>query len=491
MCSSRSSFEGWELALGPPFVKWTSNSEARLAAHVRESSYNDPMDPELFAELARRRAEIISHLQSEAGQLKAGEKGPALLLFSAPVHLRNGDVEHSYRQHSDFFYLSGFEEPECALLLLADEPNFVLFVRKRDREREIWDGFRAGTEGAMETFGATTAHPMEELSQLLPEYLEGRSRLFYLLGEREQWDRVVFDAVRTVRGRRRRKVRAPSELVDARGLLHEMRLRKSPFEQRKMLEVGQIAAGAHRAAMNAAVPNMSEWELQNVIELEFRKNGSRRVAYDSIVGSGPNATILHYRESERTMMAGDLVLIDAGAEKDFFASDITRTFPVSGTFSPVQKRLYELVLRSQEAALSATKPGATLDEIHEAAFAVLRQGVVDEGLLGETDSSDDKAVDERVRRFYMHRTSHFLGMDVHDVGEYYVDGEPRKLEPGMVITVEPGLYFAVDDETVPEEYRGIGIRIEDDILVVDGGYSNLTESAPKTVEQIEAACRGV
>jgi Xaa-Pro aminopeptidase len=283
-------------------------------------------------------------------------------------------------------------------------------------------------------------------------------------------------------------VEAPAELVDARGLLHEMRLKKSPFEQKKMAEVGSLSAAGHRAAMAAARPGIGEWELQNVVEGVFRKNGSRRVAYDSIVGGGPNATILHYRESQRILGEGELVLIDAGAEKDYLAADITRTFPVSGTFSPLQKRLYEIVLRAQLAAIDATRPGATLDMSHDTVFQILKQGILEEGLLGEIDAADETAVGERVRRFYMHRTSHYLGMDVHDVGAYFRNGEPRPLEAGMVITIEPGLYFAPDDETVDVAYRGIGIRIEDDILVTESGSRNLTADAPKTVLEIEAAC---
>lgn len=447
------------------------------------------MDGEFRAELIERRARVREHLRKDGELLGCGPKGSALLLFSATVHLRNGDVEHTYRQHSDFFYLTGFEEPESALLLFPEEAGFVLFVRERDREREIWDGLRAGTEGARLEFGADVSHPIGELAERLPDYLEGRRRVFYLLGEEESWDRSVLSALNTVRGRRRRRIEAPSELVDARRLVHEMRLKKSPFEQKRMAEVGSISAAGHRAAMAAVRPKMSEWELQNVVEGVFRQGGSRRVAYDSIVGSGPNATILHYRENQRAMEEGELVLIDAGAEKEFLAADITRTFPVSGSFSPVQRRIYEIVLNAQLAAIDRTKPGATLEEIHDAAFQILKKGIVEEGLLGDAAQGDEKAVDERVRRFYMHRTSHYLGMDVHDVGAYYSASEPRKLEPGMVITIEPGLYFAPDDETVDAAYRGIGIRIEDDILVTENGALNLTAEAPKTVEEIESACR--
>jgi Xaa-Pro aminopeptidase len=443
------------------------------------------MDEEFRSELIARREKLSGILRDGAMENK---KGDALLLFSAPVFLRNGDVEHSYRQHSDFFYLSGLEEPESALLLLPEEPRFVLFVRERDREKEIWEGRRAGTLGARESFGAVESHPISSLSEKLPDYLENRRRLHYLFGEQEEWDKVVFRAISDVRRRRRKRVDAPTTLVDARSILHEARLLKSPYEQARMANVGRVSAHAHRAAMVAARPGMKEWELQNVVESAFRAAGARRVAYDSIVGSGDNGTILHYRENDRDMQAGDLVLIDAGAELDYLAADITRTFPVGGTFSPVQKRLYEIVLRSQAAAIEKTVVGSTLEEIHEAARAILEEGLSAEGLLDGEEHQEVEARKKRVAHFYMHRTSHYLGMDVHDVGPYHSGGELRRMEAGMVITVEPGLYIAADDESVPLEYRGIGIRIEDDILVTSEGPTNLTGAAPKTVEEIEAAC---
>lgn len=442
------------------------------------------MDPDFFAELKTRRQKIRERLSGP----KRGDKSDALLLFSAEVALRNGDVEHSYRQDSDFYYLSGFDEPESALLIFGDAPHYVLFVRPKDREREIWDGRRAGVLGAVEEYGADEAHPIAELNEKLSDYLEDRSRLHYLFGQEERWDKLVLSTVGQIRRRRRKRVEAPAELVDARRILHEERLFKTPYEQEKMRAAGNLSAAAHRLAMKAAQPKMNEWELQTIIETSFRSSGARRLAYDSIVGSGPNATILHYRENNRTMEDGDLVLIDAGAELDHLASDITRTFPVGGRFTPVQKRLYEIVLSAQDAAIAQVQPNHTLDDVHNAALGVLREGLMKEGLFDQVDHQDDAAMTARLKHFYMHQTSHYLGMDVHDVGAYHQGGELRRLAPGMVLTVEPGVYIAQDDESVPPDYRGIGIRIEDDILVTDKGPSNLTSAAPKSVSEIEAAC---
>lgn len=442
------------------------------------------MDPDFLVELKARRQKIRERLSGP----KEGGKSDALLLFSAELALRNGDVVHSYRQDSDFYYLSGFDEPESALLIFGDAPHYVLFVRPKDREREIWDGRRAGVLGAVEEYGADEAHPITELNEKLSDYLEDRCRLHYLFGQEERWDKLVLSTVGQIRRRRRKRVEAPAELVDARRILHEDRLFKSPFEQNKMRAAGSLSAAAHRLAMKAARPKMNEWELQTIVETSFRNSGARRLAYDSIVGSGPNATILHYQENNRTMEEGDLVLIDAGAELDHLASDITRTFPVSGKFTPVQRRLYEIVLKAQEAAISKVQPDNTLDDIHNAALDVLRDGLLKEGLFDQVDPEDEAAVTARLKHFYMHQTSHYLGMDVHDVGAYHLGGELRKLAPGMVLTVEPGVYIAADDETVPAAYRGIGIRIEDDILVTESGPSNLTSAAPKSVSEIEAAC---
>jgi len=443
----------------------------------RGGAKSSVMDQEFVVELERRRAAVIEALDHGV-----------LVLFSAPVHLRNGDVEHSYRQDSDFFYLTGLVEPECALVLSATT-GLVLFVREKNRERETWDGRRIGLDGARDLYGAQNAHPIGELAERLPDYLEDQPAVHYLVAQERAWDHTILDALSAIRSRRRKRVAPPPVISDARLIVHQLRLHKSNFEQSKMLDVGTLSAEAHARAMQACRPGMMEWELQNVIELEFRKRGALRLAYDSIVGSGENATILHYRENNRRMQAGDLVLIDAGAEKDYFAADITRTFPVSGQFSAVQARVYQIVLDAQLRAIENTVEGATLDQIHDVAWNVLRDGLIAEGLVTAEQQADAEQLKKRVNHFYMHRTSHYLGMDVHDVGAYYDGKSPRPLSPGTVITVEPGLYFAIDDESVPAEYRGIGIRIEDDVLVTEHGPRVLTEQVPKTIQAIEAMCQ--
>lgn len=438
------------------------------------------MDAHFEAELKRRRESVRNRLAQPSGELK----GDVFVLFSSPVSHRNSDVEYAFRQHSDFYYLTGFEEPGCALLLCSDAPGYVLFVRARNREKETWDGRRVGVERAPSLLGADCAHAIDELDEKLADYFENRERVHFLIGERRDWDQTVIGAMNRVRGRRAKKVCVPSTVVDARVILHEMRLFKSSWEQEAMREVCELTAQGHRAAMKASRPGLSEWQLQDVVEGVFREKGSRRTAYESIVGSGENATILHYRENSRTMLEGDLVLIDAGAEKNYLAADITRTFPVGGKFTPAQARIYQYVLNAQLAAILLCRVGATLQDVHEAAARELRAGLLAEGLLA-TEASEEET-SERVKRFFMHRTSHFLGMDVHDVS---YGAAARKLGPGMVITVEPGLYFASDDETVPQELRGIGIRIEDDVLITEDQPVVLTADAPKTIEEIEEACR--
>lgn len=407
-----------------------------------------------------------------------------LVLFSAPVFLRNNDVDFDYRQDSDFFYLTGFEEPEAALVLSAGEPDYVLFVRPRDREREIWDGRRAGIEGAQSVWGASVAFPISELTERLADQFENKNRVHVSWSGEELVDPRIVAALRAVRSRRRKRIEVPRELVDASVLLHELRLRKSPEEIELMMRAAEITSEGHLRAMQECRPGMTEFELQVVVEGAFRRGGSRRNAYSSIVGGGDNATILHYRENDQPLHDGDLVLIDAGAELDYYAADVTRTFPVNGRFSEIQRRAYEWVLRSQEASIAKTQVGSTLDEIHDAAFAVLEEACVDLGLVSPEEPDKKKAT----QKYYMHRTSHFLGMDVHDVGAYYRGGKPILLEPGMVITIEPGLYVAREDESAPVELRGLGIRIEDDVVVTSGEPLVLTSAAPKTVEEVERAC---
>jgi Xaa-Pro aminopeptidase len=432
-----------------------------------------------LAPFARRRAAYMERIGPRA----------VAVVHSPPEATRNGDVHFRFRQSSDLYYLTGFREPEATLVLRpgADQDNVVLFVRPRDPEKEIWDGRRAGIEGAVATYGAEVAYPATELEDRLGELIANCDDLHYGLGYDPAFDQVIARTVATLRLRERRGLRPPRRIVDPRGVLHEMRLRKTSDEVALLREAGRISAEAHRAAMKKAAPGVNEYELEALIDYTFRSRGCAGPGYNSIVGGGDNATILHYVENDQPLRDGDLVLIDAGGEYQLYTADITRTFPVSGRFSEPQRRVYELVLEAQEQAIAMTRPGVTIDQIHERCVELLTEGMVELGLLAGPAS--ERIADEAYKKFFMHRTSHWLGMDVHDVGAYTDEGEARPLEPGMVITIEPGLYIAADAEGVPAELRGIGVRIEDDVLVTEAGHENLTAAAPKTVAEIEAACQ--
>jgi Xaa-Pro aminopeptidase len=411
-----------------------------------------------------------------------------MVVFAAPLSIRNNDVEHEYRQDSDFYYLTGFDEPEAALVLSGVRAEkFALFVRPRDPEREVWDGPRAGVDGAMSEFGAKVSFPITDLDAKLPDWLEGSERLYYRLGQHRSDDDRILAAIQRTRPRARRGSLYPTEIVDPGVLLHEMRRLKDDGEVALMQRAVDISRDAHVAAMSATRPGAHEYEIEAILRREFRRSGSERPAYEPIVGSGPNATVLHYRKNDRRMEDGDLLLIDAGCEYGYYASDVTRTFPVNGTFSAPQRRVYELVLRAQERSIEATRPGATLDEIHDASVQVITEGLVEMGLC---EGPVDVAIrEERYKRYFMHKTSHYLGMDVHDVGRYHVGGKPRALESGVVVTVEPGVYVPPNDDKAPPEYRGIGVRIEDDVLVTANGAKVLSAGIPKSVADIELACR--
>jgi Xaa-Pro aminopeptidase len=424
-------------------------------------------------ELAARRARYMEEMG----------RGVAVVP-SAPTFIRNNDVEHEYRQDSDFFYLTGFDEPESVLVLTTEhaEHRMVVFVRKRDKDREIWDGPRAGVEGAKELLGADAAFPIDELEQRLPDYLADARRLHYRLAVHPSFDAIVFRAIEAVRRKVRTGVVAPSEIVDLSRDLHEMRLRKSEGELATMARAAEVSREAHARAMAAARPGAFEYEVEAEILRTFRAHGAERPAYGSIVGSGPNATILHYRRNDRQLRDGDLLLIDAGAEYGYYASDVTRTFPVGGRFSQAQRAIYDLVLESQLAAIEAVRPGVPYTDVHDVAVKVLAEGLVRLGLIA---GPSEQAIEQgSYKAYYMHRTSHWLGMDVHDVGDYFADKKPRLLEPGMVLTVEPGLYIAQDADCDPA-FRGIGVRIEDDIAVTATGYRNLTEAIPKAASELE------
>jgi len=414
--------------------------------------------------------------------------GGVAVLPAAPVAIRNNDVEHEYRQDSDFHYLTGFDEPESVLVLATEHPKHktVLFVRPRDPEREVWDGARAGVEGAVSEFGADVAYPMSELANKLPEYLENHEKLLYRFGRDRVFDDKIVIALDATRMRARRGVTCPTQMIDPAALLHEMRLFKSKEEIGAMQRAAAITRDAHVGAMRLAKPGRYEYEVEALLREVFRKNGSERPAYSPIVGAGANATVLHYKSNTKRIEEGDLLLVDAGCEYDYYASDVTRTYPVSGKFSEAQRAIYQLVLDSQLAAIAGTRPGATLEDVHKIALDVIVDGLLGLGLLA---GDRQKILDEGLYRpLFMHRTSHWLGMDVHDVGAYFHAKKARPLQAGMVITVEPGIYIAANNAAVPAAYRGIGVRIEDDILVTPDGNLNLTADIPKTVSELELAC---
>jgi Xaa-Pro aminopeptidase len=421
--------------------------------------------------------------------------GAVAVLPTAPEVPRNGDSDYPYRHDSYFYYLTGFTEPESVLVLcaaLGDRPaRSILFCREKNLEREIWDGYRHGPEAARTAFGMDEAWPVAELDARLPDLLADAPALYYATASNAALDAQVQGWIKAVRMRARSGVTAPAAFHDLLPLLDEMRLVKDADEQAIMLRAGEISGNAHARAMRAARPGLHEYALEAELLYEFRRNGAQFPAYTPIVASGPNACVLHYNANDRRMQDGELVLIDAGCELDGYASDITRTFPVNGRFSPAQRRLYELVLAAQEAAFAAIAPGRPYSAFHEAALRVLVQGMLDLGLIppGTFGSVEDAIAAKAHVPFYMHGTGHWLGMDVHDVGAYrdlaQADKPSRRLAPGMVLTVEPGIYVR-PAAGVPEEYWHIGIRIEDDVVVLEDGHRLLTASAPKTIEEIEA-----
>ncbi len=427
-----------------------------------------------------------SSFSARRARVQAALGDDVLVIASTPVALRNNDVEHDYRQDSDLYYLTGFDEPQTVLVLRGGRaPQFVLFVRPRDPEREVWDGAREGVEGALANYGADQAFPAAQLEATLPELLGDAPRLHYRLGRDRAFDELVLRALDRVRARARTGVSAPGAIVDPGLIVHELRLYKQPEELEAMRRALAITGEAHLEAMRQTQPGMYEYEVEALVNGTFRRRGAERLAYSSIVGGGPNATVLHYRRNDRQLQAGELLLIDAGCEAGYYASDITRTFPVSGRFSEPQRQLYDLVLQAQLASIAAAIPGATLDEVHAASVNVLAQGLRELGFFQE--SLEEVLERQLYRPYYMHRTSHWLGMDVHDVGAYFVAGKPRPLAPGMVLTVEPGLYVS-ETAPCPERYRGLGIRIEDDVLVTVGAAEVLSQFIPKTVAEVERAC---
>ena len=421
--------------------------------------------------------------------------GPdAVMVFvGARLAVRSADTEYPFRQDSDFWYLTGFDHPDAVAILSTREgPTFSLFVQPNDPAAETWTGFRPGVDGAVSDYAADASHPRAELLEKLPDLLRGASRIYHALGRDGEIDARIISLQDEIRRQSRGGVLPANEIVDPRLLVHEMRLHKSDEEIDLMQRAANISLDAHHRAARLAQPNRYEYELEAELGHVFRAAGGTGPAYASIVGSGVNATILHYIRNDQQLAKGDLVLIDAGVELEGYASDVTRTYPVGGRFEPAARDLYEVVLAAQLAAIDASRPGTTLPEIHSTALRVLCEGMVTLGVLkGGVDEIIEK---ESYRPYYMHGTSHWLGLDVHDVGAYVtrdVSGEakPRQLSKGMVYTIEPGLYIGANDPNAPEAFKGIGIRIEDDIVVTEDGIHNLNNEIPKTVDAIEAWVR--
>jgi Xaa-Pro aminopeptidase len=426
----------------------------------------------------------FSERRKKAAQ-KAGRG--ALLIPSAPDLIRNDDVHHPFRQSSNLFYLTGFPEPESFLVIAprADGTSqSTLFVRKNNPEREIWDGRRFGVDGALASFGVDATYPIEELALQLPALLKHSEKIYYRTHKDEAMDRLIFGALETLRRGFGRSGRGLSALHDPSEILGEMRLFKAPEEIAALKKAGSISAESHRDAMLKTRPGMNEFEVEALIDYGFRSRGCQRLGYGSIVAGGVNATCLHYHENNQVLRDGDLLLIDAGGEFDFYTADITRTFPIGKKFSAPQRKLYDLVLKSQLDVIAMVKPGLPYAKMHEAASMILIEGLLSLGLM--KGKAEEIFKTDTYRRFYPHGTGHYLGMDVHDCGLYLQNGEPRVLEPGMCFTIEPGLYVQPTDRDAPAEFKDIGIRIEDDILVTATGCEVMTSGVPKAVDEIEA-----
>lgn len=412
-----------------------------------------------------------------------------LILPAAPLRVRSNDSHYPFRQDSDFWYLTGFDEPEAVLALVPGRAagEALLFCRERDPGREAWDGARHGPEGAVETLGIDDAYPYADMDEILPRLIEGRTRVYYHFGRDTEFDLTLIGWVNRVRALSRQGAQSPHEFQELGHLLHDLRLFKSPGERRLMAESARIAALAHMDAMRATRPGCFEYEIEAELLYRFRRHAAVP-SYEPIVGGGANACVLHYRANRARLADGDLLLIDAGAELQGYASDITRTFPVNGCFSPAQRALYEVVLQANRAALEAVRPGVPWSAMHEAATQAVAEGLLRLGLL--RGSLRQCLKEQTYQRFFMHKTGHWLGLDVHDVGDYRVGGEFRLLEPDMAFTIEPGIYIAPDAPGVAAKWRGIGIRIEDDVIVTRQGAKVLSDGVPREPDQIEALMAG-
>ena len=414
------------------------------------------------------------------------EPNSIALLASASPSIRNGDAEYLYRQNSDFHYLTGFPEEGALLALIPGrkQGEAVLFCQEKDKQKELWTGVLMGPDAACEELLFDDAFPIADIDDILPGLIEGRDRVYYSMGKDAHFDNQVMDWVKVIRSKVKMGAHPPNEFLVLDHLLHELRLIKSTNEIKLMEQAAKISAEGHKRAMAVCKPGVKEYELEAELLYAFARNGSRAPAYNSIVAAGANACILHYNENNSEVKEGDLVLIDAACEYEHYASDITRTFPASGKFSIEQKAIYELVLKAQIAAIEVISPGVPWDEPHNVSVKIITQGLVKLGLLKGRPSQLIKS--EAYKDFYMHRVGHWIGMDVHDVGDYKIDDHWRLLEPGMVTTIEPGIYISPDNKKVPKKWRGIGVRIEDDVVVTRKGYKILSNGIPKTVKEIES-----
>ncbi len=432
------------------------------------------------AEFAARRQKFLQQLPANS----------IAILSSADECYRNGDTHYNYRQNSNFYYLTGFTEPDAVAVFIPrrTEGEFILFNRVKDPSKEIWTGYYAGQAGAVKDYGANQAFAITELDAKMVELLTGKQRVYYATARNDQFDVRVMHWVNELQAKVRSGVGTPTEFFNIETIVHEMRLIKSSAELAIMRHAGNISAQAHKKAMHVCHPGMYEYQLQAAIEYEFKYHGSSYPAYGSIVGGGKNACILHYVDNNAVLNDGDLVLVDAGGEYEYYSSDITRTYPINGKFSAAQRALYELVLRVQLSTIALVKPGVRYDVLQDHVRKELTRGLIELGLL--TGDLEKLIADKAYFDFYMHNFGHWLGLDTHDAGTYKVDGQWRELKAGMVLTVEPGLYVAPDNHKVDAKWRGIGIRIEDDVLVTETGYEVLTVAVPKSVEEIERLCAG-
>ena len=426
-------------------------------------------------EFQRRRKKLMDLMGNES----------IAIIPTASVYIRNRDVEFPFRPDSDFYYLTGYSEPEAVAVLIPDRDHgeFVLFCRENDPVMETWNGRRSGIEGAVNQYGADDAFPVSDLDEILPGLLENRERIYYTMGNNVAFDQRVLGWVNQVRKRARTGVNAPDEFISLNHFVHEMRLYKSRTEIAAMRKAARISAQAHKQAMQICRPGMMEYQIEAELRYIFTQLGAREPAYPPIVGGGANSCILHYTENNHVLRDGDVLLIDAGSEYKNYASDISRTFPVNGKFSRTQREVYEIVLKAQLAAIARVKPGNHWDEPHTAAIEVLTAGMIDLGIL--KGKLKDVIKEQGYTKYYMHRTGHWLGMDVHDVGDYKVEGEWRTFEPGMVLTVEPGIYLPAGSKGLARKWWNIGVRIEDDVLVTTAGNEVLSKDVPKTVDAIE------